>query len=43
MFRVPRTKAKDIKVPLIYEDLLNGNDTQLDEAVKEMLKEIAKK
>ena len=33
----------DIKVPLSYEDLLSGNDTQLDAAVKEMLKEIAKK
>jgi len=30
----------DIRVPLSYEDLLSGNDTQLDAAVKEMLKEI---
>ncbi|MEP7080606.1 MAG: S41 family peptidase, partial [Ginsengibacter sp.] len=30
----------DIKVPLTYEDLLNGKDTQLEAAVKEMLKEI---
>ena len=33
----------DIRVPLSYEDLLSGNDTQLDAAVKEMLKEIAGK
>ena len=33
----------DIKVPLSYEDFLSGNDTQLDAAVKEMLKEIAGK
>ncbi len=33
----------DIKVPLNYEDFLNGNDTQLDAAVKEMLKEIGGK
>ena len=33
----------DIKVPLNYEDLLNGNDTQLDAAVKEMLKQIGVK
>ncbi len=33
----------DIKVPLNYEDFLSGNDTQLDAAVKEMLKEIAGK
>lgn len=30
----------DIKVPLPYEDLLSGTDTQLEAAVKEMLKEI---
>jgi len=30
----------DIRVPLSYEDLLSGNDTQLDAAVKEMLKQI---
>jgi tricorn protease len=29
----------DIRVPLPYEDLLNGTDTQLEAAVKEMLKE----
>jgi tricorn protease len=33
----------DIKVPLAYEDLLNGKDTQLEAAVKEMLKEISDK
>ena len=33
----------DIKVPLNYEDLLTGNDTQLEAAVKEMLKEIGNK
>ena len=33
----------DIKVPLNYEDFLNGDDTQLDAAVKEMLKEISGK
>ncbi len=33
----------DIRVPLSYEDLLSGNDTQLDAAVKEMLKEIGSK
>ena len=33
----------DIRVPLSYEDLLSGNDTQLDAAVKEMLKEIGGK
>jgi C-terminal processing protease CtpA/Prc len=32
----------DIKVPLSYEDLLNGKDTQLEAAVKEMLKETGK-
>ncbi len=32
----------DIKVPLSYEDLLNGKDTQLEAAVKEMLKEVEK-
>ena len=30
----------DMKVPLSYEDLLNGKDTQLEAAVKEMLKTI---
>ena len=30
----------DIRVPLTYEDLLNGKDTQLEAAVREMLKEI---
>jgi len=30
----------DIRVQLSYEDLLNGTDTQLEAAVKEMLKEI---
>jgi C-terminal processing protease CtpA/Prc len=30
----------DIKVPLKYEDFLNGNDTQLEAAVNEMLKSI---
>lgn len=30
----------DIKVPLPYEDLLNGEDTQIEAAVKEMLKEV---
>ena len=30
----------DIRVPLPYEDLLNGKDDQLEAAVKEMLKEI---
>jgi C-terminal processing protease CtpA/Prc len=30
----------DIKVPLPYEDFLAGRDTQLEAAVKEMLKEI---
>ncbi len=33
----------DIRVPLPFEDLLNGKDTQLEAAVKEMLKEIADK
>ncbi|MDB5191734.1 MAG: tolB protein precursor, periplasmic protein, partial [Segetibacter sp.] len=33
----------DIRVPLAYEDLLNGKDTQLEAAVKEMLKEISVK
>ena len=32
----------DIKVPLRYEDFLNGKDTQLEAAVKEMLKAIEK-
>lgn len=31
----------DIRVPLSYEDLLNGKDTQIEAAVKEMLKEIS--
>ncbi|MGF7230195.1 S41 family peptidase [Arachidicoccus sp.] len=31
----------DIRVPLPYEDFLNGKDDQLDAAVKEMLKESA--
>jgi tricorn protease len=30
----------DIRVPLPYEDFLSGKDTQLEAAVKEMLKEI---
>lgn len=30
----------DIKVPLIYEEFLNGKDSQIEVAVKEMLKEI---
>lgn len=30
----------DIKVPLQYEDFLNGKDSQLEAAVQEMLKEI---
>ncbi len=30
----------DIKVPLLYEDFLTGKDTQLEAAVKEMLKTI---
>ena len=33
----------DIKVPLNHEDFLSENDTQLDAAVKEMLKEIGEK
>ena len=33
----------DIRVPLSYEDLLNGKDTQIEAAVKEMLKEIGDK
>ena len=33
----------DIRVPLNYEDLLTGKDTQLEAAVKEMLKEIGNK
>ena len=33
----------DIRVPLPYEDFLNGKDTQLEAAVKEMLKEIGNK
>ena len=33
----------DIRVPLNYEDLLTGKDTQLEAAVKEMLKEIGSK
>ena len=33
----------DIKVPLPYEDLLNGTDPQIETAVKEMLKEIGDK
>jgi len=33
----------DIKVPLMYEDFLNGKDTQIEAAVKEMLKEIGDK
>ncbi len=32
----------DIKVPLPYEDLLNGKDDQIEAAVKEMLKEVGK-
>jgi C-terminal processing protease CtpA/Prc len=31
----------DIRVPLTYEDFLSGKDTQLEAAVKEMLKTIA--
>jgi tricorn protease len=30
----------DIRVPLNYSDFLNGKDTQIEEAVKQMLKEI---
>ncbi|MNL12131.1 Peptidase family S41 [compost metagenome] len=30
----------DIKVPVKYEDYLSGNDTQIEVAVKEMLKNI---
>jgi tricorn protease len=33
----------DIKVPLTYEDFLNGKDDQLEAAVKEMLKTIGTK
>ncbi len=33
----------DIRVPLSYEDLLSGKDTQLEVAVREMLKEIGGK
>ncbi len=33
----------DIRVPLNYEDLLNGKDTQIEAAVKEMLKGIGEK
>ncbi|HEY8659991.1 MAG TPA: S41 family peptidase, partial [Hanamia sp.] len=33
----------DIRVPLPYEDFLNGRDPQLEAAVKEMLKEIKEK
>jgi Tol biopolymer transport system component len=33
----------DIKVNLKYEDFLNGKDTQIEEAVKEMLKSIENK
>ena len=33
----------DIRVPLSYEDLLNGKDTQIEAAVKEMLREISDK
>ncbi len=33
----------DIKVPLKYEDFLNGKDTQIEAAVKEMLEEIGGK
>ena len=32
----------DIRVPLPYEDFLNGRDPQLEAAVREMLKEISK-
>ncbi len=32
----------DIRVPLPYEDFLNGRDPQIEAAVKEMLKEIKK-
>lgn len=32
----------DMKVPLPYEDFLNGKDTQIEAAVKEMLKTIGK-
>lgn len=32
----------DMRVPLPYEDFLNGKDTQLEAAVKEMLKETGK-
>jgi hypothetical protein len=30
----------DIKVPLPYEDFLNGKDVQIEAAVREMLSEI---
>ncbi|MBN9296832.1 MAG: PD40 domain-containing protein [Filimonas sp.] len=33
----------DIRVPLPYEDFLNGKDPQLEAAVKEMLKEVGSK
>jgi C-terminal processing protease CtpA/Prc len=33
----------DIRVPVPFEDLLNGKDPQIEAAVKEMLKEIADK
>ena len=33
----------DIRVPLPYEDFLNGRDPQIEAAVKEMLKEISEK
>ena len=33
----------DIRVPLLFEDFLNGKDTQIEAAVKEMLKEIGNK
>jgi len=33
----------DIRVPLRYEDFLNGKDAQIEAAVLEMLKTIKKK
>jgi C-terminal processing protease CtpA/Prc len=33
----------DIRVPLSYEDFLNGKDAQIEAAVKEMLKTINEK
>jgi hypothetical protein len=30
----------DIRVPLRYEDMLNGKDVQLETAIREMMKKI---